>query len=401
MDVKFFSPDITEAEIEAVAQVMRSGWITTGNKTGELEAEIAQYCAVHRAVCMNSQTACAEMVLRLLEIGEGDEVIVPAYTYTATASVVAHVGAKIVMVDSQKDSPLLDYDRLEAAITECTKAIIPVDLGGIPCDYQRIFEIVEAKRPLFRGSGRLQKAMGRIAIVADAAHALGAKRCGIPVGALADFTTFSFHAAKNLTTAEGGALTWKPIAGVADDWIHRQLRLMAQHGQDQDALMKERTGNWEYDIVGLWYKHNMTDISAAMGLSQLRRYDAILERRKKLITRYDAAFLPLGIQVLPHNTDAYQSSGHLYITRLPGICADQRSRIIQKMGEKGIACNVHYKPLPLHSAYKALGFDIQNYPNALAFYENEITLPLYTKLTDEQADYVIRNYSEIVKGNLP
>lgn len=400
MDIKFSSPDITEAEIEAVAQVMRSGWITTGNKTGELEAEIAQYCGMRRAVCMNSQTACAEMALRLLEIGEGDEVIVPAYTYTATASVVAHVRAKIVMVDSQKDSPLLDYDQMEAAITERTKAVIPVDLGGIPCDYQRIYEIVETKRPLFRGNGRLQKAMGRIAVVADTAHALGAKRGGIPVGALADFSAFSFHAAKNLTTAEGGALTWKPIAGVADDWIHRQLRLMAQHGQNQDALMKERTGNWEYDIVGLWYKHNMTDISAAMGLSQLRRYDAILERRKKIIARYDAAFLPLGIQILPHDTDAYQSSGHLYITRLPGISSDQRSEIIQKMGEKGIACNVHYKPLPLHSAYKALGFDIRNYPNALACYENEITLPLYTKLTDEQADYVIQNYAEIVKGYL-
>lgn len=401
MNIMFSFPDITEAEIEAVAQVMRSGWITTGSKTGELEAAIARYCGTKRAVCMNSQTACAEMVLRLLEIGAGDEVIVPAYTYTATASVVAHVGAGIVMVDSGQDSPLMDYDRLEDAITERTKAIIPVDIGGVPCDYQRIFEIVERKRALFRGTGKLQQAMGRIAVVADAAHALGAERNGMPAGVLADFTTFSFHASKNLTTAEGGALTWNPIDGVEDDWIHRQLRLMAQHGQDRDAIMKALDGNWEYDIVGLWYKHNMPDTAAAMGLSQLNRYDTTLAKRHALIGHYNTALASVGIQPLPHVTRDYRSSGHLYITRVPGISPAQRNEIIGKMAQRGIACNVHYKPLPLHTAYRALGFDIRDFPNALAFYENEITLPLYTKLTEEEADYVIRNYTEIVKGYLP
>ena len=401
MEIKFSSPDITEAEIEAVAQVMRSGWITTGRKTGELEEAIARYCGTKRGVCMNSQTACAEMILRLLEIGEGDEVIVPAYTYTATAAVAAHVGARIVMVDSGKDSPLMDYDRLEEAITERTRAIIPVDIGGVPCDYRRLLAIAEGTRQLFRGRGKLQKALGRIAIVADAAHALGASRDGIPVGALADFTTFSFHAAKNLTTAEGGALTWRSIEGVSDDWIHRQLRLMAQHGQSRDAMRKETEGNWEYDIVGLWYKHNMTDISAAMGLSQLERYEAIVSRRQELIRRYDAALEPLGIWALPHVTRDYRSSGHLYITRVPGITPAQRGEIIREMARRGIACNVHYKPLPLHTAYAQLGFDIAGFPNALAFYENEITLPLHTGLSDEAADYVIRNYTEVVKGYLP
>ena len=397
MNITFSSPDITEAEVQEVAAALRSGWITTGPRTKELESRVAAYCGTELAVCLNSQTACAEMALRLLGIGHGDEVIVPAYTYTATASVVYHVGAKIVMIDCQKDSLEMDYDQVEAAINENTKAIIPVDLAGIPCDYDRLYAIVEKKRNLFCGNSEIQKALGRVAIMADTAHSFGATKNGKAIGCLADFSSFSFHAVKNLTTAEGGALTWNTIAGIDNEKIYKQLQLLSLHGQSKDALAKTRLGAWEYDIVGPWYKCNMTDIAAALGLSQLNRYEAILERRKEIIGRYDAALKPLGVEVLDHYTAAHQSSGHLYLSRIPGITAQQRNEIIDKMAERGIACNVHYKPLPMHTAYKNLGFDIKDYPNAYAHFANEITLPLHTCLTDEQVAYVIENYTAVLK----
>lgn len=395
--ISFSPPDMSELEIEEVAAALRSGWITTGPKTKEFERQIAEYCQVNRAVCLNSQTACAEMALRVLGVGEGDEVIVPAYTYTATASVVCHVGAELKMIDVQKDSLEMDYDALEAAITERTKVIIPVDLGGVPCDYERIFEIVEKKKSLFHPNNEIQRAMGRISINTDAAHAFGAKWHGSMVGSIADFTSFSFHAVKNLTTAEGGALTWKSIPGIDDEEIYHQLQLLSLHGQSKDALAKTQLGAWEYDIVGPWYKCNMTDIMAGIGLAQLNRYDGMLKRRKEIIEKYDAAFKQLGVEVLPHYTDEYQSSGHLYITRIPEITLEQRQEIIVRMAEKGIACNVHYKPLPMMTAYRNLGFDIQAYPNAYDRFANEITLPLHTKLTDEEVAYVIGNYCEIIK----
>lgn len=397
MKIPFSPPDITEAEVEQVAQALRSGWITTGPKTKELERQVARFCGVNRAVCLNSQTACAELALRLLGVGEGDEVITSAYTYTATASVVCHVGAKLVLVDTQPDSLEMDYDQLEAAITERTKVVIPVDLAGIPCDYNRIFSIVEQKRGLFRPANELQRAMGRISVNADTAHALGAVRQGRPVGSIADFSSFSFHAVKNFTTAEGGALTWKSIPGVDDEDIYRQLQLYSLHGQSKDALAKTQLGAWEYDIVGPWYKCNMTDVAAGIGLAQMERYPALLARRKEIIGRYDAAFRPLGISTLEHFTSEYQSSGHLYLTRIPGINPEQRQEIIVKMAEAGIACNVHYKPLPMLTAYRRLGFDIADYPNAYAQFANEITLPLHTKLTDEDVDYVIGQFCRIVK----
>lgn len=397
MKIPFSPPDITELEIEQVVEALKSGWITTGPKTKALEQKIADFCGTDKAVCLNSQTACAEMALRVLGIGPGDEVIVPAYTYTATASVVCHVGAKLVMVDIQPDSLEMDYDQLEAAITENTKVIIPVDLAGIPCDYDRIFSIVEKKRELFTPSNDIQRAMGRISVNADAAHAFGASWHGKRVGSIADFTAFSFHAVKNLTTAEGGALTWRDIPEIDNEAIYKQIQLLSLHGQSKDALAKTQLGAWEYDIVGPWYKCNMTDVAAAMGLAQMQRYDALLSRRKDIIQRYDAAFKPLGVQVLKHYTEDYQSSGHLYITRIPGITSEQRNEIIIRMAEQGIACNVHYKPLPMMTAYKNLGFDIADYPNAYRYFANEITLPLHTVLMDDQVDYAIQVYTEILK----
>ena len=400
MKIPFSPPDITEAEIEEVADALRSGWITTGPKTKELEREVAAFCGTNRAVCLNSQTACGEMTLRVLGVGEGDEVITSAYTYTASASVVCHVGAKLVLVDTQKDSLEMDYDKLEAAITEKTKVIIPVDLGGVPCDYDRIFSIVEKKKALFHPANELQKAIGRVIVMADAAHAFGATWKGRPVGSIADFSNFSFHAVKNFTTAEGGAATWRSIEGVDDEALYHQYQLLSLHGQSKDALAKTQLGAWEYDIVGPWYKCNMTDVTAAIGLAQMKRYKGLLERRKKIIGKYDAALKPLGIEVLDHYSEKHQSSGHLYITRIPGITLEQRHEIIVKMAEAGIACNVHYKPLPMMTAYKNLGFDIQDYPNAYERFANEITLPLHTKLTDEEVDYVAEQYSKIVKEYL-
>lgn len=397
MSIPFSPPDMSEEEVQEVAAALRSGWITTGPRTKLLEKNIAQYVGVDQCVCLNSQTACAEMALRLLGVGEGDEVIVPAYTYTASASVVCHVGAKPVLIDSQKDSLEMDYDAVEAAINEKTKAIIPVDLGGIPCDYNRLFAIAESKKALFRPVSHIQKAMGRIAIMADTAHAFGAKLGDRMIGSVADFSSFSFHAVKNLTTAEGGALTWRAIEGIDGGDIYKRLQLFSLHGQSKDALAKTQLGAWEYDVVGTWYKCNMTDVAAAIGLKQLERYGGMLLRRKELIAKYDAAFRPLGVQTLEHYTDAYESSGHLYLTRIPGITAQQRNEIILQMAQSGIACNVHYKPLPMHTAYKNLGYDIKDFPNAYAHFENEITLPLHTCLTDEQVDYIIENYTAIVK----
>ena len=395
-NIPFSPPDMTEAEVAEVREAILSGWITTGPRTKELERRIAAYVGTARAVCLNSQTACAEMALRLLGIGTGDEVIVPAYTYTASASVVYHVGATIVFVDIQKDSLQMDYDAMEAAITERTKAIIPVDLAGIPCDYQRIYDIVERKRSLFRPATDLQRALGRIAICADTAHAFGATWRGKMVGSIADFSAFSFHAVKNLTTAEGGALTWRTIPGVDNDELYHRVQLLSLHGQSKDALAKTQLGAWEYDIVGPWYKCNMTDIMAAIGLVQLKRYPDLLKRRKEIIDRYDAAFKPLGIEVLDHYSDTYQSSGHLYITRIPGASLEQRQAIIVAMAERGIATNVHYKPLPMMTAYKNLGFDIADFPNAYAHFANEITLPLHTRLTDEEVEYIIKQYTDII-----
>lgn len=400
MNVPFSPPDISDLEIAEVVKALRSGWITTGPRTKELERQVAVFCGVERAVCLNSQTACAEMALRVLGVGPGDEVIVPAYTYTASASVVCHVGAKLVLVDCQKDSFEMDYDRMADAITENTKAIIPVDLGGVPCDYTRIYAVVEEKKHLFRAGNRIQKAIGRIAIMADTAHSFGAKQNGKPAGSLADFSSFSFHAVKNLTTAEGGALTWRTIDGIDNEDIYRQLQLLSLHGQSKDALAKTQLGAWEYDIVGPWYKCNMTDVAAAVGLAQMRRYQELLARRQEIIRRYDAAFRSLGVESLPHYTDDHQSSGHLYISRVPGITAQQRNEIITKMAERGVACNVHYKPLPMHTAYRNLGFDIKDYPNAYAHFANEISLPLHTCLSDEQMAYVIDSYCEVLKEYL-
>ncbi len=398
--IQFSPPDMTEEEVAEVKEAILSGWITTGPKTKEFERQIAEYCNVNRAVCLNSQTACAELALRVLGIGAGDEVIVPAYTYTASASVVCHVGATLKFVDVQKDSLEMDYDALEEAITEKTKVIIPVDLGGVPCNYDKIFEIVDKKKYLFQPKNKIQKAMGRISINADTAHAFGASWHGKMVGSIADFSSFSFHAVKNLTTAEGGALTWKSILGISDEEIYQKLQLLSLHGQSKDALAKTELGAWEYDIIGTWYKCNITDIMSGIGLAQLKRYPVMLKRRREIIEKYDSVLKPLGIETLPHYTEEYLSSGHLYITRIPGITLEQRQEIIVKMAEKGIACNVHYKPLPMMTAYKKLEFDIKDYPNSYNLFENEITLPLHTKLTDEEVEYVIKKYSEIVKEYL-
>ena len=396
-NIPFSPPDMTEAEVKEVAEAILSGWITTGPRTKELERQIAEYIGVNKAVCLNSQTACAEMALRLLGIGEGDEVIVPAYTYTASASIVCHVGATLVFADVQTNSLEMDYDQVETLITPRTKAIIPVDLAGIPCDYNRLLQIVENKRPLFQAANDIQQALGRVAICADAAHAFGAEWHGKKVGAIADFSAFSFHAVKNMTTAEGGALTWKTIPGISNDELYHKVQLFSLHGQSKDALAKTKLGAWEYDIVGPWYKCNMTDIMAAIGLVQMKRYPDMLLRRKAIIERYDLALKAAGIEVLEHYTDFHQSSGHLYITRIPNITIEQRQSIIEQMAEEGIATNVHYKPLPMMTAYKNMGFDIKNYPNAYAHFANEITLPLHTKLTNEEVDYIIDNYIRIIK----
>lgn len=398
MQIPFSPPDISELEIEQVTEALRSGWITTGPKTKELERQVADFCGTSRAVCLGSQTACAEMTLRLLGVGKGDEVITSAYTYTATASVVCHVGAKLILVDTQKDSLEMDYAQLEAAITEKTKVVIPIDLAGIPCDYEKIYSIVEKKKAMFHPTNKIQEAIGRVIVMADAAHAFGAKlNDGRMVGSIADFSNFSFHAVKNFTTAEGGAVTWKSIEGIDNEALYHQYQLLSLHGQSKDALAKTQLGAWEYDIVGPWYKCNMTDVAAGIGLAQMQRYKGILARRKEIIEKYNAAFKPVGIEVLEHYNDVHQSSGHLYITRVPGITLNQRHEIIVKMAEAGVACNVHYKPLPMMTAYKNLGFDIKDYPNAYKRFENEITLPLHTKLTDEEVEYVIEQYFRIVK----
>ncbi len=397
MNIPFSPPDMSELEVNEVAEALRSGWITTGPRTKQLEKNIAAYIGTEKCVCLNSQTACAEMALRVLGVHDGDEVIVPAYTYTASASVVCHVGATLKLIDCGKSGYEMDYDALESAITEKTKAIISVDLGGIPCDYDRIFEIVEKKRSVFTASSDVQKAIGRVAVMADTAHAFGASRKGVMAGNIADFSSFSFHAVKNLTTAEGGALTWRNIEGIDNEDIYHRLQLLSLHGQSKDALAKTKLGAWEYDIVGPWYKCNMTDIAAAIGLKQFERYPNMLKRRKEIIAKYDAALKPLGVEVLDHYNETHESSGHLYLTRIPGITYDLRGEIITKMAERGIACNVHYKPLPMHTAYKNLGFDVKDFPNAYKQFENEITLPLHTCLTDEQVEYVIENYVEVIK----
>lgn len=402
MKIPFSPPDLTDAEIEEVASAIKSGWITTGPKTKKLEKEVAALCQTKKAVCLSSQTSCAEMALRLLGIGEGDEVIVPAYTYTASAEVVCHVGAKLVFIDSQPNSYEMDYDAVEKAITNKTKVIIPVDLGGVPCDYDRIFSIVEKKKHLFTPSNDLQAKYGRIIICADTAHAFGSLWHGKAIGSVADFSSFSFHAVKNFTTAEGGALTWKSIEGVDNDELYNRVQLYSLHGQSKDALSKNQLGSWEYDILGPWYKCNMTDIHAALGLAQMKRYPELLKRRKEIIEKYDTAFNPLGIQTLPHYTDEHISSGHLYLTRTfkrngKPISDEERREIIIRMAERGITTNVHYKPLPMMTGYKKLGFDIKDYPNAYAHYANEISLPLFSRLTDEEVDYVIDNFTEIIK----
>lgn len=392
----FSPPDISDEDIAEVVVTLKSGWITTGPKVKEFEHQIAAYCGTSKAVCLNSQTACAEMTLRILGIGSGDEVIVPAYTYTATASVVVHVGATPVMVDCQPDCLEMDYIQLEKAITSKTKAIIPVDLAGIICDYDKVFEIVEAKRALFKaGDNVIQKTLNRIIVIADGAHSFGAIRNGKRSGAIADFTNFSFHAVKNLTTAEGGAVTWKDISGIDNEELYKHYELLSLHGQSKDAFAKDTLGNWEYDIVAPYFKCNMTDIHAALGVSQLRRYDKILARRREIIEKYDAVLRPLGIKTLCHFGDNHASSGHLYIMRLPGYNTSQRDAFIAKMAEKGIPCNVHYKPLPMMTAYQKRGFDIANYPKAKAFFENEVTLPLHTKLTEEQIEFIIKTVKHI------
>lgn len=396
-NIPFSPPDIGEAEIGEICEVLRSGWITTGPRTKQLERNLAEYCQVNRVVCLSSATAAEELNFRVLGIGAGDEVIVPAYTYTASASAAIHVGATVRFVDSQVDSPEMDYDQLEAAITEKTKAIVPVDLGGVVCDYDRIFEIVEKKKHLFQAKGKIQEAIGRVAVVADGAHALGASRHGKIAGQLADFTSFSFHAVKNLTTGEGGAATWKSIPGIDDEEIYQKYQLYSLHGQSKDALAKTKIGSWEYDIIGPWYKCNMTDIMAGIGLKQLERYPGLLEKRREIIQKYDEMCKMLGLKTLEHYGEDFASSGHLYLVRVPGISVEQRNDIIVKMAERGISCNVHYKPLPMMTAYRELGWDIKDFPNAYTYYSNEITLPLHTKLTEEDIAYVISNFTEIVK----
>lgn len=400
MNIGFSVPDITQKEIDNVVEVLKSGWITTGPKTKEFEKELSEFNDTSKTICLNSQTACAETALRILGIGKGDEVITSAYTYTASASIIDHVEAKIIMIDTQKDNLEMDYDALEKAITNKTKAIIPIDIAGIPCDYDKIFDIVERKKELFNPNNELQEKIGRVAIIADTAHSLGAEYKGKKTGSIADFSAFSFHAVKNLTTAEGGALTWNSIKGYSDEDIYKKGQLISLHGQTKDALSKIGLGTWEYDIVEPLYKLNMTDIMAGIGLAQLERYPDLLLRRKEIISMYDKAFKNLGIKTLNHYSENHTSSGHLYITRIPGITSEERNDIIIEMAESGIACNVHYKPLPLLTAYKNLGFNIKDYPNAYNNYVNEITLPLHTLLTNEEVEYVIEKYTQITKKYL-
>lgn len=394
--ISFSPPDMTEAEIAEVAEALRSGWITTGPRTKEFENLISMCCQTEKSVCLNSATACMELILRVLGVGPGDEVITSAYTYTATASVTCHVGAKVVLVDTAPGSFEMDYDKLADAITERTKVVVPVDLGGVVCDYDKIYAAVERKKHLFRPANDLQQAFGRAVVLSDAAHAFGAQWHGRMCGEIADFTSFSFHAVKNLTTAEGGALTWRPIPGIDNEWLYKQFQLLSLHGQSKDALAKTQLGAWEYDIVAPNFKCNMTDIMAGIGLAQLKRYPEMLRRRRELIGRYDEALKDCSVQVLDHYGADHSSSGHLYIVRLSGRDVAERNDVIVKMAERGIACNVHYKPLPMMTAYKALGFDIADYPNAYDQYRNEVTLPLHTRLTDEEAEYVISNFVDII-----
>ena len=392
-----FSPlDMSEAEINEVAEALRSGWITTGPKTKEFERLIAMCCQTDQAVCLNSATACMELILRVLGVGPGDEVITSAYTYTATASVTCHVGAKVVMVDTAPDSFEMDYDKLADAITEKTKVVLPVDLAGVVCDYDKIFAAVESKKHLFSPVNDIQKAYGRVIVLADAAHAFGAKWHGKMCGEIADFTSFSFHAVKNLTTAEGGALTWRNHDGVDNESLYKQFQLLSLHGQNKDALAKTRLGAWEYDIVAPYYKCNMTDVMAGIGLAQLKRYPEMLYRRRQIIERYNEGLRGCDVQVLDHFGDDHSSNGHLYLVRLLGEDVEYRNAVIERMAERGIACNVHYKPLPMMTAYKNLGFDIVDYPNAYNQYHNEITLPLHTSLTNEDVEYVISNFVDII-----
>lgn len=396
MKIPFSPPDISEEEIKEVVESLKSGWITTGPKTKEFEKKISEYCNTPKTVCLNSATASMEMTLRLLGVGKEDEVIVPSYTYTASCSVICHVGAKPIMIDIQKDSLEMDYEKLEEAITEKTKVIIPVDLAGILCDYDKIFEIVEKKKNLFKPSNEIQQKFNRIIVMADCAHGFGATKNGKNAGELADFTCFSFHAVKNLTTAEGGAVTWKKNSNLDDEEIYKKYQILSLHGQTKDALAKTKLGAWEYDILEPAYKCNMTDIQAGIGLAQLRRYDELLNRRYEIIKKYNEAFKDRKVKVLPHITENSKSSGHLYITRIDGITQNERNEIIGKMAEKDIATNVHYKPLPLLTAYKNLGYKIEDYPNSYAFFSNEITLPLYSKLTDEEVQYIIDNFIAIL-----
>ena len=395
-NIPFSPPDITEDEINEVIDTLKSGWITTGPKTKELERRLSEFTTTPKTVCLNSATAALELVLRVLGIGEGDEVIVPAMTYTASCSVIYHVGAKAVIVDIQKDGHEMDYAALENAITEKTKAVIPVDLAGIPCNYDKIFEVVNAKKSLFKANSEYQEKLGRIAVVADGAHALGSVYKGVKVGAVADFTTFSFHAVKNFTTAEGGSVTWKENPNFDDEELYKEFQIYSLHGQTKDALAKTKAGSWEYDIVIPGYKCNMTDIMASIGLVQLDRYPKLLERRVELVEQYNKAFEGTRVVPLIHYADTYKSSGHLYITHIKGATYEQRGEIITKMAERGISCNVHYKPLPLLTAYSNLGFDIKDYLNAYDYFVNEVTLPLHTRLSDEDVKVIVENFKEIV-----
>lgn len=399
MHIPFSPPDISQEEIDEVINTLRSGWITTGPKTKEFEKKIAEYCSVEKAVTMNSATACLEMTLRLLGIGEGDEVITTAYTYTASASVIQHVGAKIVMVDSGIDSYHINYDAIADAITERTKAIIPVDIAGVMCDYDKLYEVLETKKDLYTPNNDLQYAFNRIVVIADAAHSFGATYKGRKSGEVADFTCFSFHAVKNLTTGEGGAVTWKKNSKIDDEHLYHQFMLLILHGQNKDALAKTKLGAWEYDIVLPGYKCNMTDIVAAIGIVQLRRYPDLLKRRKEIINRYNSEFLKINnVEVLNHYKNESMSSGHLYLLRIKNISIEERNDLINKFAEKGISTNVHYKPLPMHTAYKKLGFNIKDFPNAYEMYSNEITLPLHTLLKDEEIDFIINTMKELTES---
>lgn len=396
--IPFSPPDMSELEAKAAAEAVLSGWITTGPKVLEFEDKISRYCGTDKTVCLNSATAALELALRVFGIGEGDEVIVPAYTYTASCSVICHVGATPVMVDVAPDSFEMDYEKIADAITEKTKAIIPVDLAGIICNYDKIYEIINSKKQLFKPSNERQAALGRILVLVDCAHGFGAEKDGKKAGAFGDFTCFSFHAVKNLTTAEGGAVTWKTMNGIDDDELYREFQMFSLHGQTKSALSKTVPGAWEYDIVGPYYKCNMTDIMAAIGLAQLSRYDEMLDRRHAIVEKYDRAFKNLGVQLLKHKGENFRSSGHLYLVRVDGIGEEKRNAIITKMAEMGVACNVHYKPLPLLTAYKKLGFDIKDFPNAYDLFKNEITLPLYTRLTDEDVEVIVKCFIEAVEA---